>query len=187
MALGPLDRKQAKVVLFKVADLLDSLGIEFCLVCGSALGAHRDKDFCVGDKDIDLAAKHELLVGKIPEILKELPAGVRVKTNVAPFKHDRALHLVWDGVRVDIVDFALQEDKQERFCANGRRNYCIVHPKRMFDNMGEVELFGRKFLVPSPIEEYLSREYGPSWRVPDPAACVSKTRVYGYDYGVLDA
>ena len=76
------------------------------------------------------------------------------------------------------MDYAL--NGEERFCANGRRDYCIVHDAGLFESMCEIEFLGEKFNIPTPVEIYLEREYGPNWRIPDPLFCVSQTRIYEY-------
>lgn len=92
--------------------------------------------------------------------------------------------MVWKyGVHADLVSYARYQGK--RFASapidpvNVPRPYCIVHNASMLETYQEVELFGRTFKIPSPIEVYLESEYGPDWRIPKEDH-VSRTRVYGF-------
>ena len=40
-----------------------------------------------------------------------------------------------------------------------------VYPKKFFEEMGEIELCGRKYPTPNPIVEYLEYHYGEEWRL----------------------
>ena len=178
-----MNRDQARLTLFALDSILQKLHIPYFLLCGTALGAHRDKDFCNGDLDIDLGVKHEDLVPKMAKLLEELRALPNMtirKIETKPYDYDRALHLTHCGVRVDIVDYAMSKPDNKRFCASGKKDYCIVHDAELFENMEQVDFHGRKFYIPTPADTYLGREYGPEWKVPNPQDTVSRTRVYGY-------
>jgi len=175
-----INKTYAKTTLYEIDDIMNSLGLEYFLVQGTCLGAYRDGDFIESDCDIDLGIKHEVIVPNIDKIVEVLERNeYKIKVESEPYGYDRFLHASRCGrTRVDIVDFALNND--DRFCANGRRNYCIVHKKSMFDNLSDIDFMGRKFKIPSDVEGYLRAEYGDTWNVPDPTMTTSKTRIYGY-------
>lgn len=49
----------------------------------------------------------------------------------------------------------------------GGRNYVMVFPRDMVDQLETITLCGMNFNVPSPVEEYVSMIYGQGWKVPD--------------------
>lgn len=163
-----------------------ALGIEYFLIQGTCLGAYRDKRIIRGDGDMDFGVKHEIMKEKCLALANILgQSGYAYKFEDKPFPYSRAIHASkeWPGggkIRIDICDFVLNEKSRERFCVNYRRNYCIVHPAGWFENMQEIDFYGLKVKVPTPIEGYLIREYGGTWKVPDPTCTTSKSRVYGY-------
>jgi len=181
MAPPPMNHAKAKIILLEMRQILNSLNIEFFLVCGTCLGAYRDKAFCNGDRDIDFGIKHEILVPKIAELRRVLSAlNYVVKTETDPYPYDRAVHCSKNGIRLDLVDYALNPYTNERFCANARRDYCLVHRAAEFDNLREINFYGEVFKIPHPVEEYLAEEFGDSWRTPDPNDTRSRSRVHGY-------
>lgn len=174
-----LNKEKGKAVLFELKAIFADLGVDFFLIEGTCLGAFRDGDFCEGDKDIDVGVKQEEILPKFNQLKQMLMGnGFQIKIESSPFDYERAIHATKDGVRVDVMDYAMNGD--ERFCANGRRHYSIVHDARLFSTLQEISFLGGTFLIPYPTDVYLSREYGSNWQTPDPNFTTSQTRVYNY-------
>ena len=57
--------------------------------------------------------------------------------------------------------------------------YSIVHPAPLIENTETVQLFGRVYRVPAPIQSYLRFEYGRNWNKPKDDH-VSRTRIYDF-------
>lgn len=52
------------------------------------------------------------------------------------------------------------------FYQNTSTTYWYVIPIRFFENMSTINLYGRKFYIPSNIEQYLKFRYGNDWKIP---------------------
>jgi hypothetical protein len=207
------DRDAARGYLIEVADVLERCGVPFFLMQGTALGAYRDGDFTPTERDIDLGAYRdgdftpterdidfgilwEHFAARGPELADRFKGiGYSVETWALPFTRIRTLVLDKPGVHFDLVSMMLWRDK--RFtCAPVHPSipepYALVHDRLLLESYQPVELFGRKFNTPNPIETYLEREYGTDWRTPREDH-VSRTRIYGFvekeeiPYGLLDA
>lgn len=76
----PLDKCEAIKILCEVKMCLDELNVEYWLDQGTSLGAVRDKDFIVGDNDIDLGmmyTQYEKIVRNI-EIFQKRDFFIRI-------------------------------------------------------------------------------------------------------------
>lgn len=174
----PMNKLVAKETLFAVADALDSLNIPFFLICGTALGAFRDHDFCRLDSDIDLGVLCEDIEGREDELLKTCTAfglSARWIENGDPLH--RAFSVKRPGVHADIVGF--RKAGSERYIRDSHRRYALVYSSYLLENARPIEFLGRTFRIPNPPETYLRREYG-EYEV-ESDTHVSLTRVYGYD------
>jgi len=174
-----LDREKAKYVLLEIKDILDKHKVEFFLLEGTCLGAVREKNFIEHDRDIDLGVKDELLRPKIEELSEEwtrhgFKYAVGPATNIV-----QSFKLYKEDIRCDIPGMALNGN--ERFIPSHLRPYCLVQKAALFENPQAIEFLGKVFLIPNPVEEYLTHEYGKDWKTPhDSFDNVSASRVYGY-------
>lgn len=167
-------------VLLEVADVLDSLGVPFFLMQGTALGAYRDGGFTPTERDIDFGVLAEDLANAALALARSLVVrGYDVEVFTQPFSRPRMVVAHRSCAKVDIVGWMRHRDL--RFVATPIRDYmgepyCLVQQAADVEPPYDtVELFGRSFAVPAPIEEYLEREYG-DWRTPREDH-VSRTRV----------
>jgi len=181
-----MDRNAAKGFLLLLGEVLDDCRIPFFLVQGTALGAYRDKGFTPTERDIDIGVLFEDFDSYtiINELIHEQHGGVEVNTeyrsNRSNWCHTIVTRLANRDCKADIVSFA--KYGEERYCQSPidvKPPYCIVHEASILENYEQVEMFGRVWHVPSPIETYLEREYGPNWRTPREDH-ISRTRVYNY-------
>lgn len=178
------DREAGRRLLRELAELLSTAGVPYFLMQGTALGAYRDQDFTPTELDVDLGALAEYFVPKTA-ILKDLLelTGFGVELISAPFRRVRTIVAHKYGVKADLVSWARWKDR--RFASSPvdpvhvPRPYCIVHEAAQLETYQLVELFGRPYYVPSPVEQYLAREYGPDWRTPREDH-ISRTRIYNY-------
>lgn len=165
-----MDRDRGSEFLLILADVLDSLACPFFLIQGTALGAYRDRGFTPTEKDIDIGILQEHMNRHGLALLAELTKmGFDTECFIRPFTQPRTMVVYYThGVKADIVGLARWKDK--RFTAMPVRpwittKYAFVHEARLLETYQQVELFGRIFNIPSPIEEYLQREYQ-DWRTP---------------------
>lgn len=182
----PIDRlmnkEEGRICLLDVATVLDQLDVPFFLLQGTALGAYRDGGFTPTERDIDLGFLQEEFTPKAGDMAKEfVQRGYEVRTINYPYNVCRVIKLKRNGIPVDLTSYILY-DNRERFCCNSdpkTKQYAIVHKRGMLENYQPLLLFGERFLVPTPITEYLELEYGPEWCTPK-LDHVSRTRRYGF-------
>ena len=178
-----MDHDAGRVALLELAGLLDSLSTPHFLIQGTALGAYRDHGFTPTERDIDIGILQEDFRPRFGDIAKALcDRGYEIESWSLPFDECRTLVVRLHGVKADLV--GLMRRGAERFTAcpvhvSIPEPYAIVHAAQLLESYETVQLFGREFRVPCPIEQYLLMEYGPDWRTPADDH-VSRTRVYGY-------
>lgn len=160
-----MDKKLAKKVLFDIADVLESIGIQFFLTCGTCLGAYRVKNFIDWDNDVDLFTKAEEFIPKYQLLTKAFinKGYCQIKKTPDPFAQERVI-VIWKGKKfhVDITSLFLVDN--ERWLIG--REVDWVFPACFFDNPEQIDFLGRKFNVPTPVTEYLEWQYGPDYMMP---------------------
>lgn len=187
-----MDHDAGRMALVELAGILDSLHVPHFLIQGTALGAYRDKGFVPTERDIDIGVLQEHLqpsFGAIAHILCD--RGYEIESWALPFQHCRTLVVRMHDVKADIVGMMQWQNKRFTACPVHHtipKPYAIVHSAEMLETYQTVELFGRTFNIPSPIEQYLEREYGTGWRTPQDDH-ISRTRIYNFlqDNGINDA
>jgi len=185
-----MNHKAGEKCLLEVSRILANLELPFFLMQGTALGAYRDKGFVPTERDIDLGVMYEDMAKlDIGDVLRWFVAhGFDIECFTMPFEHPRTIVLFKEYAgklaKVDIVSWHIAPDDKRRFNCCPIRNYihkpyAIVHDRKLLENQRSIELFGRKFNIPSDIETYLLREYGEQWKTPLDDH-VSRTRVYDF-------
>ena len=157
----PMDHDVAERNLKEAKQILDNAGIVFLLFSGACLGAVRDSAFIPWDDDIDI-----LSVMGINDLTEErlLAAVNTFKKNgyfVKELKgsYSRCFSMIKDYVRIGWDTDYIAEDSIKVYPG-------IPMPAKLFTSPKEIELFGVKFLVPNPPEEYLRLKYGTEWTIP---------------------
>ena len=159
-------REDALYVLSRTCDVLESLGKKYWIDSGTVLSAYRDKDINVYDHDIDIRTPvDEWTVEDIGELYKQLwligysyfrdTGDSRIQISAI---HKAAIMLDFKFVYFDDTDAWY-------FCF-GEPQQTVLHmfERRFFDTLGTIELYGREYPCPSPVEEYIEAHYGPDWR-----------------------
>lgn len=184
MAFKLMDKEVGRKILLEAAGLLDALEVPFFLMQGTALGAYRDHGFTPTELDIDFGFLQENFSHRAREIVLAFASnGFTIHLIDAPFSKIRTIVAAKEGAKIDMVSFMLWKDR--RFASspvdpvNVLRPYSIVHARQMLETYEPIELFGRTFNAPSPIEKYLELEYGPDWRTPRQDH-ISRTRIYDF-------
>lgn len=179
-----MDREQAKNLLLDIGNILEKYQIPFFLMQGTALGAYRDHGFVPSEKDIDLGILQEDFSTFIVRYLTREFTDRRydVEFFTQPFNYVRTMVVWGHHCKLDLVGWTKHGDK--RFTATPVREwidkpYAIVHDAQILETYQEIEMFGRTWRVPSPIEKYLELEYGSGWRKPKDDH-ESRTRIYNY-------
>lgn len=167
--LKVLDKEQANKALNNIADILEKMGVPYWIDSGTLLGAYRDRDFIDLDHDIDvrilpMGCPEERMLELITELWKR-------DFRVLVQNYGQRAELICvntDRVMLDLK-FAYTDGTYlwlYIWGAPASREAPRVHlyPIRFFFSLGEIELRGRKYPTPEPIEEYLVCHYGKEWR-----------------------
>lgn len=154
----PMDLKQARITLFELKHLLDSLDIKFWLIKGTLLGVIRENRFMPSDNDIDLLVMRDSLSDRL---LKALDS--------QDYNHEM--------LSCPSLFYALVLRKTGRALSGFHFNYyyepediCIVPVDQpelsasLYRGDHFVDFLGEQFRVPYPPEEWLARVYG-NWQV----------------------
>jgi len=134
-------KKEADDILEEFSILCKKLNIVDFLWAGTCLGIWRDKNYTFPDPDIDVG------------VLCSTDEWARLKKELTDngfyFEEDN------DGFNSHFIKYGLTLDIYYNF---GDRKFV-----EKFDS---VEYNGRKYRVPSPVEEYLKALYGEMWKTP---------------------
>ena len=175
-----MNAKLAKDALLDVKSILDKEGVKFFLDWGTCLGAYRDKKFIDWDYDIDLAIKTEYFVENYQRLRQLfLNFGFAVEEIVKPFGYCWKFYLKRDDISVDMHSIHLLGDKRFIYVGRGK-DVTVVMKAKYFEKGQEIDFLGEKFLIPSPVKEYLTDEYGKDFMTPRKDIVSSLTRREGF-------
>ena len=143
------------------------IGLEFCLLDGTLLGAYRDKDFCIGDEDdIDIGIldkdydKTYELVGELEKFGFQKFKDFIVKDKLEGFGIMRG------GNHIDVIRVSKHPKRDE--CYNIAREWkgddivhlACVYPSSHLDYFDTIRFYGLDFNIPNNVESYLTNQYG---------------------------
>jgi len=149
----------------------DSLGIPFCLMDGTLLGAYRDGDFIPGDyddTDIGFDVKYRDM---IPSIFKKLN-----EFGLKPYKEWKLKGqfeggaVARGGNHVDILCIHKRGKDAynlgRNFLPNNPKEYmAYVYPAECFTKFDKLIFKGMEFNIPTKVETFLKARYG-DWKTP---------------------
>lgn len=164
-----LDVEDARKTLEQIADVLESLEIKYWIASGTLLGAYRDGAINQYDHDIDI---------------KCYPGSVNDKNISTLVK--RMWEIGYTGIIGNGGKMAQlicgNNDKPMldlKFCYSGKgmlwsyhwieikgtsEPVIHVYPLELFEELDEIELYGRKYPTPKPILKYIELHYGDEWQ-----------------------
>jgi len=157
----------ANEVLQQTADVLESLHIPYWIDSGTLLSAYRDQNINHLDHDIDLRCFSDKVdEAKTAELVKGLwLAGFHHIEANKPIKA-QILALHQQRILLDFKFCHIKDNLLWYYCWADPYPQPLFHvfPTRFFEKLGKIELLGREYPCPQPIEEYIIRHYGPDWR-----------------------
>jgi len=157
----PLPKKAADVMA-ACCGILEGLGIRYRLTDGTILGLYRQGDFIPHDDDIDIDILDYAQVECLHEMMKSFSMKLGRKV-IYKQKVQQMVYYNSDKIVVDLVFWHSEGATVFNYCERGCRR---SQEKRFFESMPQLEYRGRKFPMPSQIEEWLGMRYGPDWRIP---------------------
>jgi len=170
--IGQLDPKEHTLRnLVDTKKAFDSLGIPFCLMDGTLLGAYRDGDFIPGDyddTDIGFDVKYQDRVPSIYLKLNEL--GLRT-FKVWNFRGQfEGGAVARGGNHVDILCIHKRGKDAynlgRNFLPNNPKEYmAYVYPAECFTKFDKLIFKGMEFNTPCKVETFLKARYG-DWKTP---------------------
>lgn len=162
---------KALTLLLEIKNVLDSLNITFWLDGGTLLGAYRENGFMASDFDIDVGmyGEDDHKIQAIVEKMKEAGFGhFHVKEH--PWGEGKQISWVKDRIPGDIFIYYKRGSSRFRVMfdidpARTVRFIPCVYPSYLFDKLQTIDFmdYGVEFNMPSPVEEYLERQYG-DWK-----------------------
>lgn len=175
-----MNKKDALKDLLDIKKVLDSRGVEFFLGYGTCLGAYREKDFIDGDDDIDLIVTQKLTYKEkkqIGHLLKDIGfvknddvlwnVYGRFEENHEGYNGTEETGVIVSKRGVPITIFFFYDNGKEWMCIPKRGGIPLLVIPHKFLKKGEPIKFKKeKFLVPSPVEEYLEFAYS-DWKDPN--------------------
>lgn len=162
-----LVREDAIEALQEVANTLEFMKVEYWIDSGTLLSAYRDKDINKFDHDIDIRVHAARFIGRdqLSDLIKNL--FIRGFYHFESPKTRLQLSILNEkGIFIDLKFCYQDSDDLWYFCFNEPDPTPILHvyPRRFFNPLGKIELFGREYPCPQPVEEYLVHHYGEDWR-----------------------
>lgn len=180
-----MDPVQGKKYLLELQEALDSIHLPCFLMQGTCLGAVRDHGFVPTEKDIDLGflAEHfKPCVMNLCRILRKRGWKIETADRTHPFQFYHTIVPSKDGIRADLVSWHIWKDCRFAIAPNNKQmvpeRYALVHPKHLIETWDQIELFGKQWNVPSPVEKYLEGEYS-DWKTPREDH-ISRSRIYHF-------
>jgi hypothetical protein len=166
----------------EVQAVFNSFGVKLILVYGALLGHYRDKNFLPGDDDVDFAVIDKIDYQKRKEIgwvLYDLgyePQPIafnvfgRMESSVPGYNGDGETGIIVCAKNFKFTIFFFKAEECEK---HGFEYVCIPMlgamklistPAKYFSALGEIKIGKKKYLTPSPIEDYLADTYFNNWK-----------------------
>jgi len=164
-----MDFDRATTLLIDVKTALDEAGLKPFLFFGTLLGAYRENNFIHHDHDIDLAIFWE----DYPKIEKAI---LKLKEKYLCCMGTRLgdkytdLYFAKEGYKekVDmymLIPFRNHRVWCRRYVRPDDRHYVLApFPDKYFEKPETLNFKGKDFLIPSPIEEFLTYQWNTWWK-----------------------
>jgi hypothetical protein len=168
----PINQNTLFSITKEVANVFTKLGIKYCLSHGTILGVHRDGDTIPWDDDVDLAIFADDRP-KLAEARTQLRGmGFYVPDEGDPNKPiDPKSNMPYydfvalkDGEKVECWIF----DKAGKFYVYDPKREGLAIPEEHFNSFSRIAWRNSEFNAPNNVEGFLTKMYGPNWKIPDP-------------------
>lgn len=145
-------------------EVLDFLGVTYWVSAGSTLGLVREREgYIKYDTDIDV----EVLCDEKFDELKlrdtMLDNGFKIIRRMTNDNDVMQLAFIKEDI---IFDIYFYYDNNTTNYVNYNEHGTLLMPRRFVINRGLYEKLNKRWVVPTPVEEYLEYRYGVNWRIP---------------------
>lgn len=165
-----------------IQQVFDKHGVRVILAYGMLLGQYRDKKPLPGDDDIDLCVidpidlKTRKAIGWTLYDLGFAPQNIafnvfgRMEPIEIGYNGDEETGIIVCERNFKFTIFFFHEEMCDQ---HGREYVCVPKlgamklistPKKFYEKLGTIKVNGKKYLTPSPIEDYLADTYFNNWK-----------------------
>lgn len=148
---------QARSILFKAKELLESQNIKFYLIYGTLLGAIREHSFISHDYDVDI------YIDDVEELKSIIPFLYSQDFKLCRVTEPRIYSFMYKGIYIDIYIKRKAPFPFNLWC------YWLgggIVPKHYINKSKKIIFLGEEFLIPENPERLMKFFYGQSWRTP---------------------
>ena len=144
----------------EICQILDELNVFYFIHGGTLLGARRDKKFIEWDWDVEISFYNNDFQNIFDDLLKKL-----LIRNFSIFQSNKCQNPKIDCYKdfdYKTSTFTLSSwsyDKNKKRYFRGKINV----PEKFLKKNGNIEFYGKIFNTPSPLDEYLTYQYG-DWK-----------------------
>lgn len=147
----------------KICKIFDKIDIRYFLQTGALLGAIRENDFIHWDWDVEIAVFTSEFEKKIDLFINEIKSAdfeiLHEDRRSSQLKIDFKGLLPTETTKYSINGWSHDKDKKIYW----RKRLKV--PDYFWNDLREIELFGKQHLAPYPPEKYLEYHYG-DWKTP---------------------
>lgn len=147
----------------ETCEALDELEMSYFLIGGVLLGAKRDKAFIEWDWDVEINLLMDEFNNNFEKILAKLLEKNFSIEDCRKTKADSKINFYKNYCK-EVTGYTLSGWNHDKI--NGRiyRNRSSF-PDHFIKKFETIEFCGKKFNAPSPIDEYLSYQFGNDWKI----------------------
>ena len=185
--------KKGVMILSRVVDIIEDVGIEYWLEGGTCLGAVRDGRFIPWDHDVDLGIKFES-EDKINLLIKQLNSFYKIETRGFKGKH-KSQFGKYRLIKVSSHKSTFKKVKEKILNNIGYKNdFCLdlfifykqplngdkenlvykyvvfnkvgYHENKYLDEIKKIAFYNREYCIPNYVESWLASKYGNNWKIP---------------------
>lgn len=153
---------EAYEVFKQGCNILNSIGVPYCLNFGTLLGAYRDHKLIPHDSDLDITVLHPADVKKIEKAF--INEGFHLASKIVTLGQVQTLVFTTKNETIFDISF-FEEIDGYRYCFHDEDGYWKI-PSKFLENFIPYEMSGDIFYIPQKAEELLAYTYGENWKTP---------------------
>jgi len=190
---NPEEVQKGVMLLSRVVDIIEDVGIKYWLEGGTCLGAVRDGHFIPWDHDLDLGIKFES-EEKMKSLISQLNSFFKIETRRFNGKH-KSQFGEYRLIKISDYKGRFKKIKEQLlknigyvddFCLdlfvfyeqplNGDPNNIVYkyvvfnkvgyHEKKYLEETKKIAFYNREYNIPNNVNSWLATKYGSDWKTP---------------------